>query len=104
MRACLFLLYLNLMTLVLIGLMVLDHRHQTVTSQNDRDCRELAEILRITDLAIWTEARYTRHPSQADVFAAFQNCPAALDHFPSGVWISPAAPESNLEFNRANHR
>lgn len=45
--------------------------------------------LQLTDFAIWTEARYTRHPSQADFFSAFQNSPAAFDHFPAGSIIAP---------------
>lgn len=45
--------------------------------------------LGLTDLAIFTEARYTRHPSQADLHSAFQNHPMSLDHFPSGSLVSP---------------
>jgi hypothetical protein len=55
-----------------------------------RNNRELVRVLGLTDLAIWTEARYTRHPSQADVFSAFQDSPAALEHFPAGVLSPPA--------------
>lgn len=51
--------------------------------------RELARELRLTDLALFTEARYTRHPALADRFAAFQNHPMALEHFPSGALIRP---------------
>jgi len=46
--------------------------------------RELARDLELTDLAIWTEARYTRHPSQSDRFAPFQDFPSSLEHFPAG--------------------
>ena len=53
--------------------------------------RELVERLELTDLAIWTEARYTRHPSQADHFAPFQDGPSALEHFPAGSVVM--APE-----------
>lgn len=45
----------------------------------------------LTDLALFTEARYTRHPSQADRHAAFQDHPAALEHFPSGALALPPA-------------
>ncbi|HOC42204.1 MAG TPA: hypothetical protein PKJ99_04215 [Thermoanaerobaculales bacterium] len=44
----------------------------------------VAARLGLTDLAIWTEARYTRHPSQADLFSPFQDFPASLEHFPAG--------------------
>ncbi|MBK9518265.1 MAG: hypothetical protein IPO09_13130 [Anaeromyxobacter sp.] len=45
--------------------------------------------LGLTDLVLSTEARYTRHPSQADRFAPFQDHPHALDHFPSGSVVAP---------------
>lgn len=53
--------------------------------------QELVERLELTDLAIWTEARYTRHPSQADFFAPFQDGPSSLEHFPAGSVV--AAPD-----------
>lgn len=51
--------------------------------------QQLVARLGITDLALCSEARYTRHPSQADVFAAFQDLPGAYEHFPSGSVILP---------------
>ncbi len=47
----------------------------------------------LTDLALFNEARYTRHPSQADLFAPFQDHPGALEHFPSGSLVAPPALE-----------
>jgi hypothetical protein len=44
----------------------------------------LVARLELTDLCLFTEARYTRNPSQADSFAPFQDHPRALEHFPSG--------------------
>jgi len=52
--------------------------------------RELVRNLHLTDLCLFTEARYTRHPSMADHHAAFQEHPTALDHFPSGSMLLPA--------------
>lgn len=46
--------------------------------------REVAARLGLTDLAIWTEARYTRHPSQTDLFSPFQDFPSSFEHFPAG--------------------
>lgn len=54
--------------------------------------RALVRELELTDIALFTEARYTRHPSQADRFAAFQDHPMALDHFPSGGMVRPPSP------------
>lgn len=44
---------------------------------------------KLTDLCLFTEARYTRHPSQADLHSAFQDHPAAFEHFPSGSLLGP---------------
>lgn len=51
--------------------------------------RALTTQYGLTDLALFCEARYTRHPSQADQHAAFQDHPAALDHFPSAALLPP---------------
>lgn len=51
--------------------------------------RALVERLGLTDLALFTEARYTRHPSQADLHSALQDHPGAFDHFPSGSLLAP---------------
>ncbi|MEN8167884.1 MAG: hypothetical protein ABFR65_10465 [Pseudomonadota bacterium] len=45
---------------------------------------QLVGELGLTDLALFTEARYTRHLSQSDLHSAFQDHPLALEHFPSG--------------------
>lgn len=49
----------------------------------------LVAQLGLTDLCLFTEARYTRHPSQADLQSAFQDHPMALEHFPSGGLMPP---------------
>lgn len=49
----------------------------------------LVEQLGLTDLCLFTEARYTRHPSQADLHSAFQDHPLGLEHFPSGSLLPP---------------
>jgi hypothetical protein len=56
--------------------------------------RALVHRMQLTDLAIWTEARYTRHPSQADLFTPFQEFPGAPEHFPAGSLLAP--PPFNL--------
>ena len=56
--------------------------------------RSMATKLDLTDLALFTEARYTRHPSQADLHSAFQDHPLALEHFPSGSLIVPRPHET----------
>lgn len=56
---------------------------------------EIVKTLAITDLCLSTEARYTRHPSQADTFSPFQHYPGSIEHFPTGSIISP--PEFGLQ-------
>lgn len=54
-----------------------------------REKRDIVKKLMLTDFALWTEARYTRNPSQADLFSAFQDFPSSMDHFPAGSIIAP---------------
>lgn len=54
----------------------------------------LAAKLGLTDLALFTEARYTRHPTQADLHSAFQDHPLALEHFPTGSLVAPRRHEA----------
>lgn len=51
--------------------------------------RSLVKSLELTDLCLFTEARYTRHISQADLYTPFQDHPMSLEHFPSGSFIMP---------------
>ncbi|MBI5119453.1 MAG: hypothetical protein HZA67_00495 [Rhodospirillales bacterium] len=47
------------------------------------------ERLELTDLVLFTEARYTRNLALADRFSAFQDHPMAFEHFPSGSVALP---------------
>ncbi len=49
----------------------------------------LVSELGLSDLALSTEARYTRHLSLADRHSAFQDHPTSFDHFPSGSIFLP---------------
>jgi hypothetical protein len=60
-------------------------------SPSDTAMRAQVAAWGLTDPALFTEARYTRHPSQADHHSAFQDHPGALEHFPTGALISPPA-------------
>jgi len=53
--------------------------------------QDIVSRLQLTDLCLFTEARYTRHPSQADLHSAFMDHPLAFEHFPTGSLISPPA-------------
>ena len=88
--------YLSLILLLLVvlsGLVSWAHRSsQSFLTEDLPARRQLVSSLMLTDLALWTEARYTRHPSMADLFSPFQDHPAALDHFPAGSLLGPAGP------------
>ena len=51
---------------------------------------ELVAGLELSDLCLFTEASYTRHLTQTDLYTPFQDCPVCLEHFPSGsIWMPP---------------
>ncbi len=53
---------------------------------------ELVHRIGLTDLALFTEARYTRNPALADLHTPFQDNPVTFEHFPSGTFAPrPAA-------------
>lgn len=58
---------------------------------------EMVRRLDLTDLCLFTEARYTRHPVMADVNSLFQDSPLSLEHYPTG---SLMAPPDHLERRR----
>jgi len=87
-RSTLFLGVTALQLLVLAGLALHAHRDRSAWL---RPCIEQVAAWRLTDLCLFTEARYTRHPAMADDHAAFQDHPAALEHFPSGTLVAPPA-------------
>lgn len=46
--------------------------------------KELVRGAGLTDLALFTSARYTRNPAMADLHTPFQDNPMSFEHFPSG--------------------
>jgi len=95
MRRSLYFCCLSLCGLILLALLLQQGVSSSATRNNAAfpAQQQLAKTLGLTDLAIWSEARYTRHPSQADLFTAFQNHPGAFDHFPAGSIIGPGSPQ-----------
>jgi hypothetical protein len=55
-----------------------------------QQARAVVRALDLTDMAWFPEARYTRHPSQADLHSAYQDAPGALEHYPAGTLLAPA--------------
>ena len=91
-------------TLLLTTLMVSASISSTKRTSDLKANQQLVKNLMLTDLSLWTEARYSRHPSQADFFAPFQDFPAAIERFPAGsltasainIKLSQTAPRPNL--------
>lgn len=54
-----------------------------------RDLSDITATLKLTDISFSDDARYTRNPSQADIFSAFQDYPGSIEHFPSGSVTPP---------------
>ncbi len=63
----------------------------TVSSKREplRKKRETVARLGLSDLCLFTDARYARHPAIADLFSPFQDHPRSLEHFPSGSLVGP---------------
>ena len=74
--------------LLLFGLTLVDAAWRSQTMDHAAS-QALVRELGLTDLSLFTEARYTRHPTQADRHSPFQDHPAALEHFPTGSLMPP---------------
>ena len=80
-------------SLAMLALMALHAHHSQASGRNVTMARaRLVREYQLTDLCLFTEARYTRNPAMADLFSAFQDHPASLEHFPSGSLVPPARP------------
>jgi hypothetical protein len=76
--------------LVLAGLLLLHPQLRKADYEiHLAKCQQLVRQLQLTDLCLFTEARYTRHLSQADLHSPFQDFPMSFDHFPSGSMVMP---------------
>jgi hypothetical protein len=85
MRYRFFVSLIALEVLALVYLVATGHFSAARVEPVRRHNQKLVQELVLTDLAIWTGARYTRHLSQADVFSAFQDGLGALERFPEGA-------------------
>jgi hypothetical protein len=54
-----------------------------------RRIQQVVAGLALTDLALTSEARYTRHPAVSDAVVVGMDHPGGLDHFPSTLFFSP---------------
>lgn len=76
-------------TLALAGV-VLDASRRRDADRGGRALRaQLAARIGLADLALSSDARWLRHPSQVEPAAALADVPGALDVDPAGAWIAP---------------
>jgi hypothetical protein len=95
-----------LLAATLVGLIGWARQASTAFASESLPAQQrLVTVLALTDLALWSEARYTRHPSMTDLFSPFQDHPGAPEHFPAGALLAPTGPrpETTLEVRR-RHR
>lgn len=78
---------LNITLLLMMGLHALSAQESAQLALQEKGT--LVRQLELTDLCLFTDARYTRHPAMADLHSAFQDMPMSFDHFPSGSIMPP---------------
>ncbi len=84
-----FLLLVSLGVMGLVGICIYTSSLSPASRTVEEQLKNLVIHYGLTDLCLFTEARYTRHPSMADLHSAFQDHPGAFDHFPTSSFISP---------------
>lgn len=85
---------------VLLGVLAVDaNTKKNAAIPQLTEKRAMVRDYGLTDLCLFTEARYTRHPSLADQHSPFQDGPLSLEHFPAGSLVGP--PPTLMD--RANH-
>lgn len=76
--------FLALGALGLVALLVHSALLTSTEEVNTSARREWVARLGLSDLCLFTDARYTRHPVMADLHTPFQDYPLSFEHFPSG--------------------
>lgn len=86
-RSTIFLAYSAVSLAVMAGLLMHASSARTEAAARLELSAGMVRQHRLTDLSLFTEARYTRHPSVADLNTAFQDSPFSFEHFPSGSLV-----------------
>jgi hypothetical protein len=91
MRPCYYLIIVLLLSLAGDALLYSQLKQQRVVHEVEKQqVLQVVNSLGISDLAVSTEARYTRHPAASDPVVPFMDHPGALEHFPSGSYFHPS--------------
>ncbi len=85
-----------LLAIFIFGILLLDfglavklQNRQQVQKREYQQMLQLVEVFGLSDLAVTTEARYTRHPAVSDPVVPFMDHPGNIEHFPSGSFYRP---------------
>ncbi len=88
-KSTIFLTYIAVNIALLAALFVHAAREREAAIPLLKEKAEMVRSLELTDLCLFTDARYTRHPSMADLHTPFQDYPMSFEHFPSGSLVLP---------------
>ena len=86
--------YIHLLIMILLfccgGIVALRQHHDRIELQEQIvSFQQMVEGCGLSDLALTTEARYTRHLSVSDHLVVSMDHPKAFDHFPSTMGMIP---------------
>lgn len=87
-KSTFFIVYFAVSLLLMLGMVFHGERVRLDRASELERKREFVGRVGVTDLCIFTDARYTRHPSMADLHTPFQDYPLSFEHFPSGSILS----------------
>jgi hypothetical protein len=84
-------LFILLSAIVLFDVFLFSHlsSRQKVYEQDQVLMRLVVKELGCSDLAVATEARYTRHAAASDGVVPFMDHPGDIEHFPTGSFWQP---------------
>jgi hypothetical protein len=88
-KADIYLVFTAALILLFIALLFVHPLFQSDHEDKMTESRRLVRELKLTDLCLFTEARYTRNITQADLHTPFQDHPFSFEHFPSGSMVAP---------------
>lgn len=71
---------------------VLIHARLRARDADERSARAIVGLVGTADLALSSGARWLRHPSQVEPWAAVSDHPATLDTEPAGAVLGPPRP------------
>ena len=86
-RSTIYIAFLVLSLAVMAGLAVHANRARQAAAAGLQRTAAMVRHYRLTDLSLFTEARYTRNPAVSDLNTAFQDYPFSFEHFPSGSLV-----------------